>query len=102
MKFLAYCAAVLTVAASATVAHAEDAVTAPAPAVLELKAGKSLFTASGARVGKIDRVVTNAAGETVGVSVIYNAQFVTVPAATLTAGEKGVVTSLDKKALNKL
>lgn len=68
----------------------------------EIKARSMVKTAQGARVGVIDRVVNNPDGTPGFVQIIYNGRFVSIPASTLTAGEKGLVTSLTVADLRKL
>lgn len=59
-------------------------------------------TVDGRKVGFIDRVIKNAAGEATGVQIIYRGHFVTIPANTLAPAEKGLVTSLTAKDVSKL
>ena len=75
------------------------AIAADAPLIKERALVK---TVDGRKVGFIDRVLKNAAGEATGVQIIYGSRFVVIPADTLTAAEKGLVTSLTAKDVNKL
>jgi len=59
-------------------------------------------TADGRKVGFVDRVFRNTAGEPTGVQIIYNGRFVQIPVTTLAPAEKGFVTSLSTKEVNKL
>ena len=59
-------------------------------------------TTDGRKVGFVDRVFRNTAGEPTGVQIIYNGHFVQIPAASLAPAEKGFVTSLTAKEVNKL
>lgn len=59
-------------------------------------------TADGRKVGFVDRVFKNAAGEPVSVQIIYNGRLVVIPANTLTGADKGFVTSLTAKEVRKL
>ncbi len=65
--------------------------------------GKMIFTSDGKRVGRIDRVVADAAGTPQAAAVIYDSKFIQVPYATLTPGENGrLVTSLTQKDLRAM
>lgn len=75
------------------------AIAADAPIIKERALVK---TVDGRKVGFIDRVLKNAAGEATGVQIIYGSRFVVIPADTLAAAEKGLVTSLTAKDVNKL
>jgi len=59
-------------------------------------------TTDGRKVGFVDRVFRNTAGEATTVQIIYNGRFVQIPAASLAPAEKGFVTSLTTKEVNKL
>ena len=91
MKYLFALAAALSFSA---VAVAQDA-----PAI---KARTMVKTADGVRIGFIDRVFQNAEGAPTSVQIIYKGRFVSIPAATLSNGEKGLVTSLTADDLKKL
>jgi hypothetical protein len=84
---------------AASLIAATPALAADAP---EIKANAMVVTADGARIGRIDRVVTDAQGAPVGAKIIFEGRFVTIPASSLTSGEKGLVTSLSKKDVRKL
>ena len=72
---------------------------AQAPAV---NRNEAIYSADGTKIGKVDRVLTAADGAVSAVSVIYRGKFISIPATTLTAGEKGVTTSLSNAELKKL
>ncbi|KKW91818.1 MULTISPECIES: hypothetical protein [Sphingobium] len=91
MKYLFALAAALSFSA---VAVAQDA-----PAI---KARTMVKTADGVRIGFIDRVFQNAEGAPTSVQIIYKGRFVSIPAATLSNGDKGLVTSLTADDLKKL
>lgn len=76
-----------------------------APALAEIPAldrNESIFSAEGTKIGKIDRVMTASDGAVSAVRIIYRGKFIAIPATTLTAGEKGVTTSLSNAELKKL
>jgi hypothetical protein len=75
------------------------AVAADAPVIKERALVK---TADGRKVGFIDRVLKDSAGAPTGVQIIYNGHFVVIPADTLSAADKGLVTSLNAKDVNRL
>lgn len=68
---------------------------APAPAVTA-HVGQMLRDASGGRVGAVTEVYKDGS-----VQVIYNAQLVTIPAASLTAPDGKLTTSLTRKQLSQ-
>lgn len=92
MKFSFALAVALSLAVP-TIAIAADA---------PIKERALVKTVDGRKVGFIDRVLKNAAGEATGVQIIYGSRFVVIPADTLAAAEKGLVTSLTAKEVNKL
>ena len=67
---------------------------APAPAA---NVGETLRDASGGRIGAITEVFKDGS-----VQVIYNSQLVTIPAASLTAPNGKLTTSLTRKQLSQL
>ncbi|KMS53069.1 hypothetical protein V473_18945 [Sphingobium cupriresistens LL01] len=71
---------------------------AQAPAV---DRNAAIFSAEGTKIGKVDKVVTADDGALAAVRVIYRGKFITIPAATLSTGEKGVTTSLSNADLKK-
>ncbi|PNP99868.1 MULTISPECIES: hypothetical protein [Sphingobium] len=86
-------------ALAAALSLSSPAATQDAPVI---KARTMVKTADGVRVGFIDRVNANAEGAPTSVQIIYKGRFVSIPAATLSNGEKGLVTSLTAADLNKL
>lgn len=72
---------------------------AQAPAV---DRNEAIYSADGTKIGKVDRVLTAADGAVSAIRVIYRGKFIAIPAATLSAGEKGVTTSLSNAELKKL
>lgn len=89
----------LASAAAILLSFSTVAVAADAPVIKERALVK---TVDGRKVGFIDRVLKNAAGEATGVQIIYGGRFVVIPATTLAPAEKGLVTSLTAKEVNKL
>lgn len=75
------------------------AIAADMPAIRERALVK---TADGHKVGFVDRVLTGGDGAPSGVQIIYDGRFVVIPASTLTGADKGLVTSLTSKEVNKL
>lgn len=84
---------------AAGLAAATPALAADAP---EIKTAALVVTADGARIGRIDRVVKDASGAATAVKIIFGGKFITIPASSLSAGEKGLVTSLTKKEVRGL
>jgi hypothetical protein len=72
---------------------------AQAPAV---ERNEAIYSADGTKIGKVDRVLTAGDGAVAAVRVIYRGKFITIPATTLSAGEKGVTTSMSNAELKKL
>jgi len=93
MKFCHVLAAAISLSLSAA------AVAGEAPVIKERALVK---TADGRKVGFIDRVLKDSAGTPTGVQIIYSGRFVVIPADTLSAAEKGLVTSLNTKEVNRL
>lgn len=85
----------------ASPALADDAAAPAATAPLVIKAGKMVHSSDGASIGYIDEVVKSG-GQPTSVSVIYEQRFVHIPASTLSAGPKGLVTSLSQKDVGQL
>lgn len=74
---------------------------APAAAVaattaLEIKGGEMVWSAEGRRVGRVDRV----RGETI--AVIRDMKMIYIPIASLSASERGLVSTLTNKEINRL
>ena len=93
MKFSVAFAAALSLSVSAA------AIAADAPLI---KQNALVKTADGRKVGYIDRILKDSAGAPTGVQIIYSGRFVVIPATTLSAAEKGLVTSLTAKEVNRL
>jgi hypothetical protein len=87
----------LVLAAALSVGTAAIAADSP-----EIKARAMVKTADGGRVGTIDRIFKDSTGAPVSVQIIYKGRFVVIPATTLSAGEKGLVTTLTATEVNKL
>lgn len=99
MRLLVVSAALLSsfaVAAQAQEAAAPAAVAAPAS---DVRVGALVKTVDGRRVGRIERLIKDGAGQVVSASIIYQSRFVRVPVNTLSAVEKGFVTSLTTKEI---
>ncbi|MES2156236.1 MAG: hypothetical protein V4512_00390 [Pseudomonadota bacterium] len=76
-----------------------------APALAQAPAvdrNAAIFSAEGTKIGKVDKVLNADDGALTAIRVIYRGKFITIPAATLSAGEKGVMTSLSNADLKKL
>jgi len=86
--------------AVATPVLAQDAAPEAATASVELRSGLLLFSAEGRRVGRIDSLVGDRNAPTA-VRVIAGSKLVTVPADTISAGDKPtrVNTSLSFKEI---
>ncbi len=61
-----------------------------------------IYSADGAKVGRVEVIVNNADGSVAGVKTIYQEKFLTIPASTLSAGTDGLKTSLTKAELRKM
>ncbi|GLV30453.1 hypothetical protein TomTYG75_29690 [Sphingobium sp. TomTYG75] len=86
-------------AAALSLSLSAAAIAADAPAI---KTNALVKTVDGRKVGFIDRILKNNAGETTGVQIIYSGRFVVIPVTTLSTAEKGLVTSLTAKEVNRL
>jgi hypothetical protein len=100
MRFSLISAAAFSALAIASAAAAQPADNAGSP--LALKAGEWVRTSDGAPVGRIEYVDKAKDGSPTGVAVIYDMRVVHIPAASLSAGQKGYVTSLAKADVSKL
>lgn len=78
--------------AQATVPEAN----APALSAAEIRAGATVFSAEGRRVGKVDRVRGDS------VAVIRDQKMIYIPIATLTASKRGLDSTLSIKEINRL
>jgi hypothetical protein len=86
-------AAVPAAAQTAETAAAPEATTAAAP---EIKGGEILWSADGRRIGRVERV----RGSTV--AVVADMKMVYVPLSTLTASDRGLVSTLTRKEITRL
>ena len=92
--------ALFTVALGAVPAVAQT--NAPAAAT-SLRSGLLLVSADGRRVGRIERIVNDAAGAPVSAAVIVDSRFVYVPVGTISAAEGArVTTSLSRADIRHL
>ncbi|SFR91276.1 hypothetical protein [Sphingomonas jatrophae] len=90
-SFMLTLAAIAAISGSAAIAQ-----TAP-------KAGNVIVSSDGKRIGRIDRIVNDAAGQPSTASVIFDSHFVYVPVSTLTVAENGrATTSLSRKEVAAL
>ena len=69
---------------------------------LQIPARAILYSADGTKLGHIENVVANADGSPQAVKLIYRGKFITIPASTLSTGDKGLKTSLDNAALKHM
>ncbi|OYX64453.1 MAG: hypothetical protein B7Y89_02255 [Novosphingobium sp. 32-60-15] len=69
---------------------------AAATSAPEIKSGDMVFSAEGRRIGRVDRVRGNA------VVVIRDMKMISIPLATLSAGERGLVSTLTNKEISRL
>ena len=91
------CAAVISAISIGTVASAQPAASAP-----QVKSGAWVRTSDGAPIGRIEYVDKAKDGTPQAVAVIYQMRIVHIPAGSLSAQDKGFVTSLTKADVNKL
>lgn len=98
MRFLPLALALSVAAIAATPLTAQTAAVTANP----VREGMNLVTSEGRRVGRIARVLTNAAGEPVSATVIVNSRFVAVPIATITGDGRRATTSLTFAELRAL
>ncbi|MBA4354067.1 MAG: hypothetical protein C0409_05195 [Novosphingobium sp.] len=78
-------------AQTAAPAAAVAATTAP-----EIKAGEMVWSAEGRRIGRVDRVRGEA------VAVIRDMKMIYIPITTLSVSERGLVSTLTTKEINRL
>jgi len=74
------------------------------PALAETPAierNAAIYSAEGTRLGKVDRVITQADGSASTVRLIYRGKFIAIPAETLSTSDKGLTTSLTNAELKK-
>lgn len=97
MKFHSVFALALgLVAIPAAAQTAEPAPAAAAAAAPEIKGGELVWSADGRRIGRVDRVRGAA------IAVISDMKMVYIPIATLSASERGLVSTLSRKEINRL
>lgn len=80
-------------------AAAQTAAPVAAPAAMttpEIKTGEMVWSAEGRRIGRVDRVRGEA------VAVIRDMKMIYIPIATLSASERGLVSTLTTKEINRL
>lgn len=80
-------------AAAQTAAPVAAAAATTAP---EIKSGEMVWSAEGRRIGRVDRVRGDA------VVVIRDMKMISIPIASLTASERGLVTTLTNKEISRL
>ena len=73
----------------------------PAAAVQVAK-GTMIYDAAGRRVGRVEYIIKDKDGAPATVAVIYGSKFVYIPVSTISSGEKGQVTSLDRGQLSTI
>ena len=97
MMKISYVVAILaSVATAPAFAQAPADSAAAAASAPTVSRGALIFSAEGRRIGRVDRVRGS------DVSVIYNGKFVSIPTSSLSAGERGLTTSLTQAELGKL
>jgi hypothetical protein len=92
-------AAVLTALSISTAALAQSA---PAAQPSPVKAGQWVRSSDGAMIGRIEYLDKGSDGAVKDAAVIYEMRMVHIPGDSLSAGDKGVVTSLTKADVRKL
>ena len=95
---LVLCCVAASIAFSSA-AFAQDAAPAPTAAVAaaEIKPGSMLVSADGKRIGRIERVTAEGTA-----SIIFDSRFVYVPTSTISASDRGLVTSLSRSDVRRL
>lgn len=94
MRLSLVCTALASALSIATAAAAQPAAEAAAPP--QVKIGQWIYSSDGAAIGRIDRVERADGGAAKAVAVIYKMRMVYIPVDSLSAGQKGFVTSLTK------
>ncbi len=84
------------VAIPAVAQTAAPVAAAAATTALEIKGGEMVWSSEGRRVGRVDRV----RGETV--AVIRDMKMIYIPIASLSASDRGLVSTLTNKEINRL
>jgi len=91
MHFRSALATGLVLLVSPTLVSAQTAGTAQS-----IKSGAWVFSADGRRVGRVDDIANGTA------AIIYNGRLIHIPIDKLTAGDKGLVSSLTRKEIDQL
>jgi len=94
MRFAVICSAMLSAASLSSVALAQAA----APVI---KNGMTVTTSDGKRIGRVYDV-DKARDGSLSVAIIRDAKIIRIAVSTLTAADKGLVTSLTSEQLSKL
>lgn len=79
--------------ATSTAAFAQD---------VDIERRAFVYSAEGKKIGRVESVVASDDGQPQAVKVIYRGRFVTIPASTLSNGEKGLQTTLTNDALRDM
>ncbi|MDT0509718.1 hypothetical protein [Novosphingobium sp. MMS21-SN21R] len=97
MKLHSVFALALGLVAAPVAVHAADPAPAAAPAAAsDIKGGEAMWSADGRRVGRVDRVRGNA------VAVVADMKMIYIPLDTVSVTERGVVSTLTRKEINRL
>ena len=96
MKLQSVFALALGLAALPVAAHAAESAPVASAAAPTIKGGELVWSADGRRIGRVDRI----RGESV--AVIYDMRMVYIPVASLSSGERGLVSSLSRKEIDRL
>lgn len=99
MKLHSVFALALGLVALPVAAHAADPAPAAAAATAvasEIKAGQLVWSADGRQIGRVDRVRGTA------VVVISDMKMVYIPIATLSSNNRGLVSTLSRKEIDRL
>ena len=94
MRLALVCASLLSLAAVPSVAAAQATTSS-----VDVKKGVVIYTSDGARLGHVYAVRKGEDGNPVEASVIYRSKMVYIPVSTLSAGEKGLVTTRSRAEL---
>jgi hypothetical protein len=97
MKLHSVFALALGLVAAPVAVHAADPAPAAAPAAAaDIKGGEAMWSADGRRVGRVDRVRGNT------VAVVADMKMIYIPLDTVSVTERGVVSTLTRKEINRL
>ncbi len=83
----------------AVAAAASSAAQEPMPTISKRA---PIYSAEGTKIGRVESVTTSQSGTPSAVRVIYNGRFITIPAASLSSGERGLTTRLTLKDLKRM